>query len=106
MCSSNCTHTIVRPSLLSRRSWWAVGSVVGGVLRRHLGRLPGILREWRQRARSRRYLVEMSDRDLKDVGISRSEADREADLPFWRASDEEREQFPKAVAIARDYPFD
>lgn len=36
-----------------------------------------------ERRRSRLALMEMSDSQLKDIGISRSEAFREANRPFW-----------------------
>jgi len=36
-----------------------------------------------ERRRSRMALMEMSEAQLKDIGISRSEAYREANRPFW-----------------------
>jgi uncharacterized protein YjiS (DUF1127 family) len=43
------------------------------------------LSRWRERARGRRLLMEMDERLLKDIGISRSDAYRESRKPFWRA---------------------
>jgi uncharacterized protein YjiS (DUF1127 family) len=40
---------------------------------------------WRDRVRQRRELAQWSDRDLHDVGLSRSDIAYEADKPFWRA---------------------
>ena len=40
---------------------------------------------WRQRLHDRRQLVELTDRDLHDVGISWSDVVYEAEKPFWRA---------------------
>ncbi|MGB5466844.1 MAG: DUF1127 domain-containing protein [Sedimenticolaceae bacterium] len=40
---------------------------------------------WNQRARQRRQLAELSDRQLADIGISRAEASAEAGKPFWQA---------------------
>ncbi|SDT38712.1 DUF1127 domain-containing protein [Bradyrhizobium canariense] len=40
---------------------------------------------WRERQRSRRELAQWTDRDLHDVGISRSDIVLEAEKPFWRA---------------------
>lgn len=40
---------------------------------------------WRERARQRRDLAEMSPEMLKDIGISRSAARAEAGKPFWSA---------------------
>lgn len=42
-----------------------------------------LLNEWRQRARSRRELAGLSDRCLRDIGVTRYDADREARKPFW-----------------------
>lgn len=41
--------------------------------------------EWRHRARSRAELINLSDRCLHDIGITRSTADFEASKPFWMA---------------------
>ena len=41
------------------------------------------LAEWQRRARSRNELMNLSDRSLRDIGISRSAADFEATRPFW-----------------------
>jgi uncharacterized protein YjiS (DUF1127 family) len=49
-----------------------------------LERLLATLRLWRRRAKESEQLSELSDRALRDLGISRSEAWREARKPFWR----------------------
>lgn len=38
---------------------------------------------WREVARQRRALLALNDRMLKDIGISRAEAEQEARRPFW-----------------------
>ncbi len=43
------------------------------------------LAEWRERSEQRKHLAAMSDRMLKDVGITRADAVREASKPFWQA---------------------
>jgi uncharacterized protein YjiS (DUF1127 family) len=43
------------------------------------------LRLWRQRARGRQHLREFDDHLLRDIGITRLQADAEATKPFWRA---------------------
>ncbi len=40
---------------------------------------------WRERYRMRQELASWTDRDLHDVGISRSDIVHEAEKPFWRA---------------------
>jgi len=49
-----------------------------------LATLRQILREWRNRAHSRREIVMLDDR-ASDLGISRSQIEFEAQKPFWRA---------------------
>jgi uncharacterized protein YjiS (DUF1127 family) len=43
---------------------------------------PSLARWWR-RARSRTELMNLSDRCLQDIGMSRCTADFEASKPFW-----------------------
>ena len=50
-----------------------------------LARLVGTVVAWEHRARERRTLAEMPDRLLKDLGISRVDARRESEKPFWRS---------------------
>ena len=42
------------------------------------------LREWRQRSRARAELAELDDRMLKDIGLTRADAEFLANKPFWR----------------------
>jgi len=39
---------------------------------------------WRRRARDRRALRRMDDRDLRDLGITAADLHRELARPFWR----------------------
>ena len=43
------------------------------------------LAEWRRRAHSRRELMNLSDADLRDIGLTRCSAQFEASKPFWMA---------------------
>jgi uncharacterized protein (TIGR00369 family) len=43
------------------------------------------VRVWRERRRTRRQLAVMSERELQDIGICRSEIANEIGKPFWRA---------------------
>lgn len=38
---------------------------------------------WR-RLNTRRMLLKLDDQQLKDIGLTRAQAEREASLPFWR----------------------
>ena len=50
-----------------------------------LARLSGSFHVWRDRVRARRELAQWTDRDLHDVGLSRSDVIYETEKPFWRA---------------------
>lgn len=50
-----------------------------------LAALAAQLRQWRRRSRERIELAHMSDLDLTDIGLSRADAQAEAEKPFWRA---------------------
>lgn len=43
-----------------------------------------VLLTWQQRAKDRRSLLELDDRLLRDIGLSRADILREAEKPFWR----------------------
>jgi uncharacterized protein YjiS (DUF1127 family) len=48
---------------------------------------PGLLRLigwWIERSRQRRALSELDDERLDDIGVTRTEAEREFAKPFWR----------------------
>ena len=55
-----------------------------------LARLPFAILEtvlvWQERDQQRRHLAALDDRLLRDMGISRTDAAREAAIPFWRVS--------------------
>ena len=44
----------------------------------------GIIALWRDRARGRRHLARMDYYLLRDIGLSRLDAKREINKPFWR----------------------
>ena len=39
---------------------------------------------WRERSHQRQALFRLDDRMLRDIGLSRSDVEREASKPFWR----------------------
>jgi uncharacterized protein YjiS (DUF1127 family) len=48
-------------------------------------RLIALIGTWRRRLRDRRELALMSDRSLRDLGLTRSDVLHEMRKPFWRA---------------------
>ena len=59
-----------------------------GFLRRLTGlpaRIMDHLLIWQERAAERAHLASLDDHLLKDVGLTRAQADVEARKPFWRA---------------------
>jgi uncharacterized protein YjiS (DUF1127 family) len=44
-----------------------------------------VVRTWFDRSRQRRALAELDDRLLRDIGLTRAQAEREAAKPFWCA---------------------
>jgi uncharacterized protein YjiS (DUF1127 family) len=48
-------------------------------------RMIAMLALWRHRSRDRRQLAVMSERELKDLGLSDLDAWREWRKPFWRS---------------------
>ena len=55
-----------------------------GPLARTAGRIAATLREWRQRIRDRARLAELDERMLKDIGLTRADAEFLINKPFWR----------------------
>jgi uncharacterized protein YjiS (DUF1127 family) len=50
-----------------------------------VARLGRILNEWRGRARGRREIAKLDPHAARDLGISLSQLQFEAQKPFWRA---------------------
>ena len=53
--------------------------------RRHLAGPWRLLLLWQMRARQRRHLAGLEGHLLRDIGVDRLSASREAQKPFWRA---------------------
>ena len=49
------------------------------------GKVVAMVMAWQDRVRERRALLGLGDLELRDIGISRAEADGESGKPFWRA---------------------
>ena len=55
-----------------------------GLVRRRVAIASRYVAVWARRRRQRLRLKDLDDRILKDIGVSRAEADREMRKPFWR----------------------
>jgi uncharacterized protein YjiS (DUF1127 family) len=44
-----------------------------------------VLHTWQKRAQERHELVQLTDRDARDIGVTPSQLEFEASKPFWRA---------------------
>ena len=54
-------------------------------LRDTIGRAVSTLRLWGRRVHTRRELLTLNNHLLADIGVSRADAVREANKPFWQA---------------------
>ena len=59
-------------------------TAAGHASRWSMGVFIDMLFAWHERARQRRVLLTLDDYMLKDIGISRTDAELEANKPFWR----------------------
>jgi uncharacterized protein YjiS (DUF1127 family) len=96
-CNTKPTYISVRNSMGQEREWKMISSTVARsyysgstlidawLVRAIAGRRAVLSRvaQWQQRAAGRRELMTLTDRDLLDIGITRSEAAAEASKPFW-----------------------
>ena len=55
-----------------------------GLVRRRVAIASRCAGVWARRRRQRLQLKDLDDHILRDIGISRAEADREMRKPFWR----------------------
>jgi uncharacterized protein YjiS (DUF1127 family) len=55
----------------------------GEIVKRAATAVYAWLRQCRARAAERHALARLTERDLRDIGISRSEAESEAEKSFW-----------------------
>ncbi|SEQ42042.1 Uncharacterized conserved protein YjiS, DUF1127 family [Amphritea atlantica] len=58
------------------------------------------LKQYRQTYYSRRLLRQLDDRALSDIGVTRSEAMREARRPFWDCKTDELKDDNQSVLVA------
>ncbi len=84
MISENCMgrsmETIHRDENLSWGAWWRAG---GRLLRREAKTLVTALLKAQTVARQRRELARLDDRMLRDIGLTRAQAEQETRRRFW-----------------------
>ncbi len=68
----------------SARSGSIFGQRRGGLTARSLLFLCSLPARWLERRRQRRYLADLYDRLLADIGLSRDDRAIECAKPFWR----------------------
>jgi uncharacterized protein YjiS (DUF1127 family) len=61
------------------------GPLLGRRAASWLGRFHDTIRLWQDRASGRQQLLRLDDHVLRDIGITRLQAEAEASKPFWRA---------------------
>ena len=74
------THSLMSGAELSVRKPAPAGAGLGERVVALFDRLA----TWNERRRQRRALEALPDHLLSDIGISRADADYEAEKPFWR----------------------
>ncbi|MFZ0205953.1 MAG: DUF1127 domain-containing protein [Roseiarcus sp.] len=72
--------------LLHSRTVWPSSSISKPcrILGEWLESLREVLATWASRSRERNLLAQMSEADLKDIGVSRYDAMMEIQKPLWR----------------------
>ena len=53
---------------------------VGGI-----GELLALVARWSERSAQRRRLLQLDDHQLRDIGLTRADIEKEASKPFWAA---------------------
>lgn len=69
-------HTLINCQCDQSRTAARTGGLIQSVVR--------TLRLWHARGRERRSFPHLSDRDLRDLRLSRWDVERELAKPFWR----------------------
>lgn len=78
MSEKDCSDTLVlsrRPPPRRRPNWRWVTESARGVL--------DLLLLWQGRYAQRRHLLELSDHQLKDIGLTHADIEQEAAKPVW-----------------------
>lgn len=79
-------NTLAREDLSSRLETICSESIDFGAhwIRRRFNKLIRLLQKYYATAKQRHVLSQLTDDQLKDIGVSRLDAMREAGKPFWK----------------------
>ena len=77
-------YAAARPSTSAPVTFPKALRALAGIPVRVLLKVLDVYLAWTEVARQRRALLALSDDMLKDIGISRAQADTEGSKPFWR----------------------
>jgi uncharacterized protein YjiS (DUF1127 family) len=78
----HCSHRRLRPTVSDREG--LAFHIAAKRLLRIVGSAVQALASWVNRSAERNRLADLSDRELKDIGITRYDALKEWEKPFWR----------------------
>lgn len=68
----------------ARTSGGRAGHVTQYLLKDRFAHALRMFEDWQERRRTRRDLMRLTDYQLKDIGLSRVDAENEYGKPFWR----------------------
>ncbi len=77
-------HEATRPSGASQSSFLASLRAAVSVVAGRIWTVLEATQPWHQRWQQRQALLRLDDHLLKDIGVSRAEADVEGTKPFWK----------------------
>lgn len=64
--------------------WFAFAAAAALILGRWSSGVVRLMARWHRLAYERRLLASLDDRMLRDIGVTRSDAETESRKPFWR----------------------
>ena len=78
------THEVARPTGSSPSPFLASVRTAAAIVARTVWGAAEATQSWYDRWQQRQALMRLDDHLLKDIGVSRAEADLEGTKPFWK----------------------
>lgn len=78
------THDAIRPAGASRSPLLASLRAIATVVTGKASGVAMAMQSWSDRWKQRQALMRLDDHLLKDIGVSRADADLEGTKPFWK----------------------